>query len=284
MSSRSSPLIVGFPLFDDLTIIDLIGAVEVFSNTKGYFQPVLFAPEIRPYRTCVNTVANHPICITPQFTFDDPNRPKIDILFAIGGLAGCAPPLANCRSTFSSCADLNNQSGFVGAMFDSVYQDFILQVAAEEATWVGSVCAGAFILAAAGLYDGCTVTTYWSLVEQFRRLPNITVPEGYPRVLIQEFEVEGITKRRFSGGGDSSSIDLGLALVKQIAGEEIAAYAQLVIQYAPNPIINYGDPINASQGMVGESPLVTGMRMDHEEMIDVAAEAIEILLQKLSKT
>ncbi|NER50615.1 MAG: hypothetical protein F6J92_28895 [Symploca sp. SIO1A3] len=250
--------VVGFPLFDKVTLLDFAGATQIFADAEG-FTPVWLAPEMRPYQTSEKTVnitekkeeeeQQQPICIQPQFTFSDPNRPRIDILFCPGGASG------------SYDDNSGEGNGFIGAMFDETYQDFVTEVANEEAYCYGSVCTGAFVLAAAGLLDGCTATTYWSVIEELRRFPNITVPEGYPRVLINT-EVGGEKKVCFSGGGVSSSLDLALALVNHLSNDDplVAQKAQLKSQYSPNPIINFGDPSEASQGMVEESEFVKDVR------------------------
>ena len=268
MPSNPKTMVVGFPLFDLVTLVDLVGATQIFADTYTSadesitFQPVWLAPEVRPYQTSANTVGNQSICITPQFAFDDPKRPKLDMLFMPGGAAG-----------------QDDSNGFTGAMFDESYQNFIKYVAKEEAEWCGSVCTGAFVLAAAGLLDGCTATTYWSVLDRLRRFPNITVPEGYPRALIQRIEIDGIDKGRFTGGGVSSSLDLALALVKHISGQQVAERAQLMAQYSPDPIINFGDPSEASQGMVEEGEVVKELRQIKEEpFIKPTREAVDRIL------
>ncbi|NES24061.1 MAG: hypothetical protein F6K41_35410, partial [Symploca sp. SIO3E6] len=153
----------------------------------------------------------------------------------------------------------------------------------KEADCYGSVCTGAFVLAAAGLLDGYTATTYWSLIEELCRFPNITVPEGYPRVLINKRkDVEGVGKFCFSGGGVSSSMDLALALVKHLSDDEqLAQKTQLRSQYAPKPIISFGDPSEASQGMVEESMLVQEARKAQQEtMIQPTQCAVTQILNK----
>src|SRR3954464_8864262 len=52
----------------------------------------------------------------------------------------------------------------------------IAQLCAPRARRIGSVCTGAFILAAAGLLDGKHVTTHWRYTTAFQRL--------FPRVKI----------------------------------------------------------------------------------------------------
>jgi transcriptional regulator GlxA family with amidase domain len=59
-----------------------------------------------------------------------------------------------------------------------------------------------------------------------------------------------VEKKRFSGGGISSSIDLALRLVEVIAGPQAAQTAQLRNQYAPQPPVHAGDPTEASPELV----------------------------------
>ena len=251
--TNEKPTIVGIPLFDKAALLDISGAAEIFSDA-GY-EVYWLAPEDRPYQI---GGYKRTVSFKPHHTFD--NRPKLDILYFPGGVPSRMP-----------------NKGYDSAMLDDRYLNFVKE-AAEETTWCGSICTGAFVLAAAGVYDNCTATTYWSLTEQLRRFPNITVPEGYPRILIDQ---KG-DQYRFSGGGISSTIDLALALVQHISGPKIAAKAQLSAQYAPKPTINFGDPYDASQGMVEESGLVKVVRNGQQEfLIDPTAEAVSKVLEKL---
>ena len=128
-------------------------------------------------------------------------------------------------------------------MLDPRFQGWLKQTAAQ-AEWVGSVCTGAFILAAAGLFDGCRATTYWSARPVLALFPDVELVPGYPRWHLDE------ENKRFSGGGISSSIDLALKLVETIAGREAAQTSQLFVQYAPSPPVDAGDPTEASPELV----------------------------------
>ena len=119
-----------------------------------------------------------------------------------------------------------------------------LKAAGPHAQWAGSVCTGAFVAAAAGLFDGCKVTTYWSMRDALALFPSVEVVPAYPRWQIDR------DQRRFSGGGISSSLDLALELVKEIAGEAAAQATQLANQYAPGPPVQSGDPSEASPELV----------------------------------
>ncbi|MET0026937.1 MAG: helix-turn-helix domain-containing protein [Candidatus Thiodiazotropha sp.] len=75
---------------------------------------------------------------------------------------------------------------------------------------LGSVCAGAFILAATGLLDARPVTTHWMLGERLqRRYPAIDLKSD--QMLIGDRDI-------ITAGGLMAWIDLGLELVARYAG------------------------------------------------------------------
>ncbi len=218
MQDAVKPLVVGFALYDGVTTMDFVGATDVFNVAYGNFSTIWLAEEIRPIKTSAGTF------VYPNYAFTDAH-PPIDILYVPGGHADGV---------------INN------AMFNNNFQTFIKNTAVG-AQWVGSVCVGAFILAAAGLINNCTVTTYWSQLNNLRLLQqycNIQIPEGYPRGVIDE------QQKRFTGGGVSSSVDLALMLVQKINGSWMAEASQLYVQYAPNPPVNTGDPSTAPPALL----------------------------------
>ena len=168
----------------------------------------------------------------PHAAFDDAG--KLDILFVPGG---------------------GDQVGTV--MQDSTYVDFVRE-AGGQARLAGSICTGAFIVAAAGLFDDCEVTTYWSQRENLALFPNLRVAAGYPRWVIHG--------NRFSGGGISSSIDLALEIVNVISGPTQSMTTQLSVQYAPEPPFQSGDPAQAP-------PEVTAAVLEGQESFTAAIRA-----------
>lgn len=218
---------VGFPLFQNCTLVDFAGATQIFAFARGY-KPVWFAEDKTPIRTTedIEVVANH--------TFDDPQAPAVDLLFIPGG----------------------GSRGLATTMKDSAYLSFLRRTA-DGAKMAGSVCSGAFLAATAGLLDGYRVTTYWSLHDTLALFPELDVVDGYPR-----WEIHG---DRFTGGGISSSLDLALELVHRLSGPEVAQRSQLVNQYAPSPPFDAGDPSTApeeltAQVLAGQAGFLERMR------------------------
>ena len=94
--------------------------------------------------------------------------------------------------------------------------DWVKQSKAAGARIVSS-CTGSFLLAEAGLLDGCEATTHWAFVETFRRrFPKVTVHGE--RTLVAADEKASVV----TAGGASSWTDLTLYLVGRFAGEEEA--------------------------------------------------------------
>ncbi|MFN0216914.1 MAG: DJ-1/PfpI family protein [Saprospiraceae bacterium] len=211
---------VVFVLYEKVTLLDFVGATEVFNNVPGFVIHWL-APTMDPVTTSEN------MKVLPTGTFEDVPQGEIEVLFIPGG----------------------NYKGTIPAMFDLRYRNFIQETSCRS-TWSGSVCTGAFIMAAAGGFNNCQVTTYWSQLQNLSYLKDkygITVDlNSYPRFLLDN------NKKRFSGGGVSSSIDLAFELVKQIVDNETAQKAQLFIQYAPSPPNNSGDPSQAPPQITNE--------------------------------
>jgi cyclohexyl-isocyanide hydratase len=202
---------VGFVLYPDCTLLDFAGATQIFAFT-GVFKPIWIAADLAPIPTTEGVTVN------PNATFDD--HPPLSIVFVPGG-----------------------GSGVGEAMLDPTLQGWLKHVT-PTADWVGSVCTGAFVLAASGALDDCEVTTYWSARPALQMFPTLTVIPGYPRWHVDE------ARRRFSGGGISSSLDLALRLVEVIGGIDMARTTQLSNQYAPHPPLDSGDPGEASPELV----------------------------------
>lgn len=235
MSQAEKPLsfTVGFPLYPGCTLLDFAGATQIFAFT-GIFKPIWIAATKDPVRTTED------IEVMPGYTFAD--HPPVDILFVPGG----------------------GGEGVSAAMLDEEYQGWLKAVGAK-AQWVGSVCTGGLVLAASGLFDGCAATTYWSARPVLAMFPKIELVPGYPRWFIDE------EKKRFSGGGISSSLDLALRLVEVLAGKHAAETTQLSNQYAPAPPVHSGDPTEASAELVIE---VTQSQADFTALLRAAAEEV----------
>jgi transcriptional regulator GlxA family with amidase domain len=91
--------------------------------------------------------------------------------------------------------------------------DWLTQHAAAARRF-GSVCSGAFVLAAAGLIDHKRVTTHWAVAEQ--------LAEAYPKVIVEADAVHLRDGRLRTAAGVTAGLDLALALVEEDLGNVIA--------------------------------------------------------------
>lgn len=106
-----------------------------------------------------------------------------------------------------------------------------LRAAHETTAYTTSVCTGSLVLAAAGLLDGLTATTHWSVLDLLERYG--AVPTG-TRV------VEHLEARIITAAGVSSGIDMALRLVELLVDRTAAEASQLMIEYDPQPPFDAG--------------------------------------------
>jgi transcriptional regulator GlxA family with amidase domain len=99
---------------------------------------------------------------------------------------------------------------------------------ARRARRTASVCTGAFLLAGAGLLDGCKAATHWRYAAQLQR--------DYPAVRVDPDPIFIRNGAVWSAAGVTAGIDLALALVEEDFGAELShAIAQLLVVYHRRP-------------------------------------------------
>lgn len=105
-----------------------------------------------------------------------------------------------------------------------------------EGKLVWSVCTGALVLGGAGLLKGRNATTHHTYLKQLRKYG--ARPQESRRVV-----VDG---RIATGGGISSSLDMGLELVRQNTGQRIALQVGKRMEYPPRSEARAGRPTTAA--------------------------------------
>lgn len=99
-----------------------------------------------------------------------------------------------------------------------------------------SVCTGSFLLERAGLLNRRKATTHWASLDRLRALGTVEVVE-------ERYVNDG---KFWTSAGVSAGIDLTLAFIASVAGEETAGKVQLYSEYYPSSVV-YGDSRNKTQ-------------------------------------
>ena len=93
---------------------------------------------------------------------------------------------------------------------------------------VGGICTGVFLLAEAGLLDGCRAVTHWAFCDELAR--------RYPAIRVEPDPIFLRDGRFYTTAGMTAGMDLALALVQDDLGREIAlAAAQLLVIFLKRP-------------------------------------------------
>ncbi|MGM0823575.1 MAG: GlxA family transcriptional regulator [Pseudomonadota bacterium] len=89
-----------------------------------------------------------------------------------------------------------------------------LRTLAPQVRRLGSICSGAFLLAAAGLLDGLRVTTHWRHADE--------LANAYPSLKVAPDALYVESGGRYTSAGVTAGIDLALSLVEADHGAELA--------------------------------------------------------------
>jgi transcriptional regulator GlxA family with amidase domain len=144
-----SERVIAFVVYPELTVLDLIGPLQVLKALEGTgaVRAVTVGERVEPMATDCG------LRIQPEATFADVPRP-FGILVP-GGLVGPFKAMVN----------------------DSL-MDYV-KSSAETASWVSSVCTGSLVLGAAGLLEGKRATTHFTCMELLAKLGAIPVRERW---------------------------------------------------------------------------------------------------------
>ena len=136
-----------------------------------------------------------------------------------------------------------SETALLAAVGEGIIGPWLLNVA-PKARRLGSVCTGAFLLAATGLMDGKRMATHWAGCEQLERF--------FPAISVAPDAIFIMDDHTFSSAGVSASIDLTLALVEADHGHEVAAsIARSMVLYLRRP----GGQAQFSQFLAHQSAL-----------------------------
>lgn len=185
----------GFLLFPDLEELDLVGPWEMISFWQKWFAGPGTCLMVAQSREPV--VCAKGMSLNPQVTFAD--CPPLDYLLVPGGRGTRVQ--ADNEALIRFVAD---QAGRCRAML--------------------SVCTGTFLLHRAGLLSGRRATTHWASMERLAALGDVQVT---PERVVHDGNI-------WTGAGISAGIDLALAFIASVAGEDAAGKVQLGTEYYPD--------------------------------------------------
>jgi transcriptional regulator GlxA family with amidase domain len=203
------------PLYPDFDILDVCGPLAMFSTAGGLagWKVVLVTPQ----PGLVSSLQRVQLQVNETL----PTLSASDAIWMPGGFG------PGFNDQISKQAPINKW----------------LREEASKAGYVCSVCTGAFVLAAADLLQGYTVTTHWQFQQSLTLFPGVQLASGYPRYWVD--------RNRITGGGVSSGLDASLAVISVLSNSTIAQQAQLLNQYAPDPPYHSGTPVTAPPEVLG---------------------------------
>jgi transcriptional regulator GlxA family with amidase domain len=191
---KLSPWIFGCLAFSGVEELDLMGPWEL----AGMWGMYAGGPE---QRLIVAEGEDPIVCakglrLVPHVSFE--NCPPLDVLLVPGGQG--------------TRREVDNQKLI----------DFISRQA-RSCRAVLSVCTGSFLLERAGILSGKKATTHWASLDRLRALGGVTVVED-------RFTRDGAV---WTAAGVSAGMDLMLAFIASLAGDQAAGTVQLAAEYYP---------------------------------------------------
>ena len=97
----------------------------------------------------------------------------------------------------------------------------------KKGTELGSMCTGAFLLAATGLLKNRSATTHWYTASVFRSM--------FPDVRLEDHKIIVDEGGLYSSGGATSSIHLGMYLTEKYCGKETVNIASRILLMDTTP-------------------------------------------------
>lgn len=212
-SARPDPARPGSPerphrcvlvVFDGLQLLDLAGPVEVLSMVEflrpdSAYERVLVSPDGSDVMSSSGVALSVSRSLAEEVRSGEP----VDTLMVVGGPGSHG--LATDDSVVGEIRSLGLRSGRVA-----------------------SVCTGAFVLAASGLFDGRTVTTHWAACDSLR--------SDFPLVEVDDDKIFVTDGDVWSSAGVTAGIDLTLAMVAQDHDDHLAQeIASWLVVFARRP-------------------------------------------------
>jgi transcriptional regulator GlxA family with amidase domain len=193
------PRAIAIVAMPGVQLLDVSGPLDVFAEAnvqaqKSAYRLLIVAKNAGQIRSSSG------VRLVPDLAIGDTMELKIDTLL----VAGCP-----------NAADVPPDAAVVAW----------LRRMAPRARRYGSVCSGAFLLAATGLIDGRRITTHWAVAQQLAL--------HYPSVTVDEDAIHVRDGPLRTAAGVTAGLDLALALVEEDLGRDVAmkVASQLVMYF-----------------------------------------------------
>ena len=181
------PRFVVVLVYPHVVAMDIFGPLEAFATANAIAHRPLYRLAIAGMSMApVETSLGIPV--TPSVAVADIGEP-IDTLLVSGGYGQAE---ASCDQRLLAWLKLGRQ----------------------KARRCGSICTGAFVLAAAGLLDGKRATTHWAMAEELGRL--------YPQVSVEADRIFVRDGNVYTSAGVTAGIDLALGMIEEDHGRSLA--------------------------------------------------------------
>lgn len=193
--------------FPNAKLLDVTGPVDIFASALDLLVAIQPGPAFYQVEVIAQTpgalTTSSGVRIVADRHLREIDLEQIDTLMLAGGVG---------------VADLLSNTTLLQWLAD----------AAPRVRRLGSVCTGAFLLAAAGLLDGRRATTHWRYAARLAQLfPSVTVePDA---IFVKDGHV-------YTSAGVTAGMDLALALVEEDLGRDVAlAVARECVMFLKRP-------------------------------------------------
>ncbi len=195
------PLRIVLLTFPKAEMLDAVGPLEVFAGADAQLEGQAYDLEVVSLRPGPVAMSSGLALVAGRGLADDPG--PIDTLLVGGG-----------EGTRRHAEDPQVQAW--------------LQRQVPRVRRLGSVCTGAFVLAAGGFLDGRRATTHWQRCAE--------LAAAYPEVRVEPDAIFRRDGKVVTSAGITAGIDLALHLVEEDLGRALAfAVARQLVVYARRP-------------------------------------------------
>ncbi|MBR0687840.1 GlxA family transcriptional regulator [Bradyrhizobium manausense] len=198
--------VVGFLAFPGFHILDLTGPLAAFDAACNFRSPTPY--DIQVLSETGGTVVSSAGVAVQTVPY---GQASPDTLVVVGG---------------RGAVDADEVEALGGCVK-------FIQNASTTSRRIASVCSGTFILAAAGLLDGRTVTTHWRKATLLQ--------EMYPKIQVDAERIFTQDGAIWTSAGVTAGIDLALALIEDDLGADVAR------EVAKDLVVYYRRPGGQSQ-------------------------------------